>query len=160
MSAPSSPERGSECEDINTFSEESTASAELVLNETSLGEVEELIPNENGQELTSLEVSEFQFIRSKPCTDILHCREIMYTIINICFKISQYIESDYRHDDILAVNNDTIATLPISELFGWIEKLSNEVKRDLKANMLPPSSTYQESVDHIMYHLRAIAVIY
>ena len=50
MSAPNSPER----EDINTFSEE--AMAELVLDDTSQGEVDKPIPIENGQELTSLEV--------------------------------------------------------------------------------------------------------
>ena len=38
-----------------TYSEEATVSAELVLDETGLGEVDELNLNENGQELTSLE---------------------------------------------------------------------------------------------------------
>ena len=36
MSAPNSPERNSDGEDINTLSEEATASAELVLDETNL----------------------------------------------------------------------------------------------------------------------------
>ena len=141
MSAPNSHEHGSQDEDINTYSEEPTVSAELVLDETSQSEVDETISYRNGQELTSLEVSEFEFVRSKRCTDIVHCREIMYKITNKCFKASRYIESYYRYDDILAVNNDTTVTLPISELFGWLNRLSNEVKRDLKENIIPPSST-------------------
>ena len=82
----------------------------------------------------------------------------MYTILNMWFKLSRYIESYYRYDDILAVNNDTTVTLPISELFSWLDKLSNEVKRDYKGKVLPPSSTYQKSMDHIIYHLWAVAV--
>ena len=67
----------------------------------------------------------------------------MYTIINMCFKVSRYLESYYRYDDILAVNNDLTVTFGISTIFDWIESLSNEVKRDLKGKILPPSSKYR-----------------
>ena len=158
MSTPNSSKKQSESEDINTFSEEATAFAKLLLDETSLAKVEEFIPNENGQELTLLELPENEFMRSKRCTDIMYCREIMCTILNMCFKVSRYIKSCYRYGDILAVNNDTTLTLSISELFGWLQRLSNEVKRDLKEKLLPPSSTYLESMDHILFNLRAVAV--
>ena len=91
MSAPNSPERGNQGEDIIASSEELNNSAQ----------VDELILSKNGQELTSLEVSEFEFV---------NCREIMYTVLNMCFKVSRYIESYYRYDDVLAVNNDTTQT--------------------------------------------------
>ena len=119
------------------------------LDEASLDEVNELDLNENGQELTSLGFPDLGFLEGKQCKDILHCREIMYTVINTCFKVSRYIESYYRYDDILAVNSD---------LFAWLDKLSNEVKRDLKENILPPSNTFQASMDHIIWNLRAVAV--
>ena len=77
MSAPNSPEPWSEGEDINPFSEKAKASAELVLDEASLGEVDELDLNENGQELAPLEFPDLEFLGSKQCTDITHCREIM-----------------------------------------------------------------------------------
>ena len=52
MLTPNSPERGSESEDIDTCSEEAMASAELVLDETSLCEVEETHLEQIQQELT------------------------------------------------------------------------------------------------------------
>ena len=125
MSAPNSPEQGSHGEDINTYSE---VHAEHVLDEASQCEVDEPISDENGQELTPLEIPENEFLRSKRCTNIVHCREIMYTILNMCFKVSRYIESYYRYDD-LAVSNGTTQTLLISDIFDWIDRLSNEVKR-------------------------------
>ena len=107
MSAPNTLEHKSESEDINTCSEEAMASAELVFNETSLGEVDELNLNKNGQELAPLGFHDIEFLENKQCKDVLHCREIIYTAINMCFKVSRHIESYYRYDDILAANNDT-----------------------------------------------------
>ena len=158
MAAPNSSEQKSEGEDINTLSEEVTASAKLVLDETSLDEVDEINLSENGQKLTSLGFPDLEFIGRERFKNILHCLEIMYTVINMCFKVSRYIESFYRHDDVLAVNNDVTRTLSISDLFAWLEKLFNEVKRNLKEKILPPFITYQEIMDHILYNLRAVAV--
>ena len=64
MSAPNSPEQRSEGGDINTFLEKATAPAELVLDETS----DELNLNENGQELTSLEFPDLEFIENNRYT--------------------------------------------------------------------------------------------
>ena len=50
--------------------------AELVLDEASLGEVDELDLNENGQELAPLEFPDLEFLESKRCADIIHCREM------------------------------------------------------------------------------------
>ena len=61
MSAPNSPEGGIQGKAINASSEEFYTSSE----KTSLGEVEEPILDENGQELTSEEVSELEFVMSK-----------------------------------------------------------------------------------------------
>ena len=66
----------------------------------------------------------------------------MYTVINMCFKVSRYIESYYCYDDILAVNNDTTRTLKISDLFVWLDKLANEVKRDLKEKISSFNGSY------------------
>ena len=81
MSAPNSPEQRSEGEEVDPFSEEATASAELVFDEASLGEVDELDLNKNGHELAPLEFLDLELLEIKQCTDIIHCREIMYTII-------------------------------------------------------------------------------
>ena len=76
------------------------------------------------------------FIMSKPCSDITHCGEIFYTVLNMCFKTSRYLELYYRYDDILAVNNDLTVSYYVPTIFGWIDKLSNELKRDLKEKIL------------------------
>ena len=76
----------------------------------------------------------------------------------MCFKVSRYLESYCRHDDILAVNNDLSVILGISTIFDWIENLFNEVKRDLKGKILLPSIKYKESMDLILNNLRAVAV--
>ena len=64
MSAPNTPEHKSEGEVINNLSEEATASAELLLDEASLGEVDKLDLNENGQELAPLGFPDLEFLES------------------------------------------------------------------------------------------------
>ena len=130
MSTPNSPEPRSGGEDNETFSEVATATAELAIVETSSGEVVETNPTENGQELTSGVIPDVHFLESNQCINIVHCRDICYTIINNCFGLSRFLESYYRHDDVLAINNDLTRTLSISDLYSYISKLTNEVKRD------------------------------
>ena len=96
MSTLNGSEHGSEAEDANSFSAEATATAEHVLDDANPDEVEELNLTENGEELTSEIIPELHFLESKRCTNIVHCRDIMYTIINSCYKISRFIESYYR----------------------------------------------------------------
>ena len=60
----------------------------------------------------------------------------MYTIINMCFKISRYLESYYRYDDILAVNNDLNVTLGILTVYEWLKDLYHLEKNDLKGDFL------------------------
>ena len=132
MSIPNNPDHESEGEDDDSLLEEATVTAELALVETRSGEVEELNPTENGQELTSGNFPDVHFLESKQCTNIVHCRDVLYIIINTCFGVSRFIESYYRHDDVLAVNNDLTRTLSIFDLLGYVAKLTNEVKRDLK----------------------------
>ena len=102
--------------------------------------------------MTSEEVLEFEFIMSKRCTNITHRREVMCTVLNMFFKVSRYLETYYRYDDILAVNNGTTQTLLISNLFDWIDRLTNEIKRDLKDKILPASVRYKDSIDLIIHN--------
>ena len=74
----------------------------------------------------------------------------MYVILNICFKVSRYLESYYRYVDLLAVNNKLTETLQISTSFAWVSKLAKKVKRDLEEHALPPTSTYKDSLDLIL----------
>ena len=108
--------------------------------------------------MTSANFPDLNFLESDSCTKIIHCRDICYTIIITCFSISRFIESYYRYDDVLAVNLDLSKTLSISELYTWLERIFNQVKRDLKEKILPPSQTYEESMETILYNLRAVAV--
>ena len=52
----------------------------------------------------------------------------------------------------------TYLKLSISELYTWLERIFNQVKRDLKQKILPNSKTYEESMETILYNLRAVAV--
>ena len=79
----------------------------------------------------------------------------MYGILIICLKISRYLESYYRYEDILAVNNKQSKTLPILTLFDWVSILANNMKRKLEEHILPPSITYKESLELILNILRA-----
>ena len=49
-------------------------------------------------------------------------------------------------------------TLGISTIYQWLENLYHEVKRDLKEDILPPSSKYKDSMNLILNNLRAIGV--
>ena len=62
MSASNDPELNMQGEDINAYSVEFNDSAEQAVDDTSLVELKEPTPRENGQELTSEEVPEFDFI--------------------------------------------------------------------------------------------------
>ena len=77
MSQSESPIRELEDEDNIISTEEVTATADIAIDEHSSGEIDEPILTKNGDELTSLEPSEFEFVMSKQCTNIVHCREIM-----------------------------------------------------------------------------------
>ena len=50
------------------------------LDDTSLAGLEESTPAEIGQELTSEDIPEFDFVVSRRCADIAHCRDITYDI--------------------------------------------------------------------------------
>ena len=82
----------------------------------------------------------------------------MYGILNTCFMLSRYLEFYFRHNDILAVNNDLTETLPISTLFDWTSILATSVKRNLEEHILPPYIDYKESVDLIMNKLQIFMV--
>ena len=112
MSIPNSPEQRSGGEDNETFSKVTTATAELTIVETSSGKVEETNPTENGQELTSGIIPDVHFLESNQCINIVHYRDVCYTIINTCFGVSRFLESYYRYDDGLAVDNDLPRTYP------------------------------------------------
>ena len=128
MSIPNSSEQKLGGEDNEILLEVATATAELALVETSSGEVVETNPTEIGQELTSRIIPDVHFLESNQCNNIVHCRDICYTIINNCFGLTRFLESYYRYDDVLAVNNDLSRTLSISDLYCYITKLPTKSK--------------------------------
>ena len=65
MSQSESPIRELEDEDNIISTEEATVTADIAIDEHSSGETDEPILTENGDELTSLEPSEFEFVMSK-----------------------------------------------------------------------------------------------
>ena len=105
MSASESQELGKQVEDNSSSSEVLEDTFENSLVKTSLSEVDTFIPKQE-EELRSVDESKLGFYMSKRCTNITHCRDIMYDILNICFLLSRYRESYYRYDDMLAVSND------------------------------------------------------
>ena len=77
----------------------------------------------------------------------------MYGILSICFKISLYLESYYRYDDILAVNNDPRN----STLLTGSARLLTPPK-NLEEYILLQSFKYKGVLELILNNLRVVMI--
>jgi hypothetical protein len=87
---------------------------------------------------------------------VRQCRQTAYQILDVLVSISRYLETNYRYDDILAVNTDLAVTLKISEYFEIVSIMTNNVIRTLQHDTLPPSVHFKESMDWILLKIRAV----
>ena len=86
-------------------------------------------------------------------------REKVYEILNFLFKVSRYLETYYRWDDILIIDLDINKKLAICDFWKNIEVGFENMKLYLQSKKLPNTVEYKPGLDMIINDLR-IARVY